>query len=56
MPLSGFQNRRVYPFGDLYAHSVGYVSFGRNSDGAELTYSDEILGRTAPSTDRVCPI
>ncbi len=44
----GFQNRRLYPFADLYAHSVGYVSFGRNSDGVELTYSEEILGRTAP--------
>ena len=42
-----FDLQRVYPEGDLYAHSVGYVAFNRESQGAEQSLSEEITGQTA---------
>ncbi|MFM7063191.1 MAG: peptidoglycan D,D-transpeptidase FtsI family protein [Actinomycetes bacterium] len=39
--------QRVYPQGDLYAHTTGYFSFTLGSAGVERTYNDELSGRTA---------
>jgi peptidoglycan glycosyltransferase len=44
---SPFDLQRAYPEGDLYAHTVGYISFTVGSDGVERSYNDEITGRTA---------
>lgn len=41
-----FDNQRVYPEGELYAHTLGYVSFTFGGQGAERVYSDEIAGTT----------
>ncbi len=41
-----FTYQRVYPEGELYAHTVGYVSFTVGAEGVERAYTDEILGRT----------
>jgi peptidoglycan glycosyltransferase len=38
--------QRVYPKGDLYAHTTGYFSFTLGSAGVERTYNDELSGRT----------
>ena len=43
---TGFSYQRVYPEGELYAHSVGYVSFTVGSEGVERAYNDEIIGAT----------
>ncbi|MDH3681604.1 MAG: penicillin-binding protein 2 [Acidimicrobiia bacterium] len=45
-PDSPFQFQRLYPEGELYAHSVGYVSFTVGAEGVERTYNAEILGDT----------
>ncbi|MCP4222662.1 MAG: penicillin-binding protein 2 [Actinomycetia bacterium] len=42
-----FQLQRTYPEGELYAHTVGYISFTVGAEGAERSYNDEIVGRTA---------
>lgn len=42
-----FRRQRRYPEGDLYAHTVGYVSFTVGAEGVERSYDDEITGRTA---------
>ncbi len=42
-----FDFQRVYPEGELYAHSVGYASFNFGAEGVERVYNDEIIGRTA---------
>jgi peptidoglycan glycosyltransferase len=41
-----FEHLRVYPHGDLYAHTVGYLSFNIGADGLERSYNDELTGRT----------
>ncbi|HJP16538.1 MAG TPA: penicillin-binding protein 2 [Acidimicrobiales bacterium] len=41
-----FRYEREYPYGDLYAHITGYTSFNSGSSGLELTYSEELSGRT----------
>jgi len=41
----GFQ--RVYPFGDLFAHTVGSFSFVYGSSGLERIRNDVLTGRTA---------
>lgn len=41
-----FKHQRVYPAGDLYAHTVGYVSFTLGADGVEKTYNKELTGQT----------
>lgn len=41
-----FEHLRVYPHGDLYAHTVGYLSFNIGADGVERSYNDELTGRT----------
>jgi peptidoglycan glycosyltransferase len=41
-----FRYQRVYPEGELYAHTAGFVSFATGAEGAERTYNDEILGDT----------
>ena len=42
-----FENRRVYPEGELFAEVTGYVSFNSGSAGVEREYNDELAGRTA---------
>jgi peptidoglycan glycosyltransferase len=41
-----FDLQRVYPEGDLYAHSVGYVAFSQGAEGAERAFEEEITGQT----------
>lgn len=41
-----FEHQRVYPEGDLYAHSVGYFSFQFGSTGVERTYNDDLSGQS----------
>ena len=43
---SAFEFQRVYPEGELYAHTAGYVSFTVGAEGAERAFNDEIIGRT----------
>ena len=38
--------QRVYPKGDLYAHTTGFFSFTLGSAGVERTYNDELSGMT----------
>lgn len=42
-----FERQRQYPFGDLYAHSAGYLSFNVGADGLERSSNDALVGRTA---------
>ena len=46
-PGEFFEEQRVYPEGDLYAHSVGYTSFTFGAEGVERAYNDALIGRTA---------
>ncbi|MGI9597772.1 MAG: penicillin-binding transpeptidase domain-containing protein [Acidimicrobiales bacterium] len=46
-PGEFFDEQRVYPEGDLYAHTVGYTSFTFGAEGVERTYNDALIGRTA---------
>ncbi len=41
-----FEHLRVYPHGDLYGHTVGYLSFNIGAEGIERSYNDELTGRT----------
>ncbi|MFV0523449.1 MAG: peptidoglycan D,D-transpeptidase FtsI family protein [Acidimicrobiales bacterium] len=41
-----FEHQRRYPEGELYAHTVGYVSFTIGAEGIERGYADAITGRT----------
>lgn len=41
-----FLYQRQYPFGDLYAHTVGSYSLMFGSDGVERAYTDELSGNT----------
>ena len=41
-----FRYQRIYPEGELYAHTAGFVSFTTGAEGAERVYNDEILGDT----------
>ncbi len=40
------ERRRDYPEGDLYAHTVGYLSFNLGAQGVERQYSDDLIGRS----------
>ena len=42
-----FHLQRNYPEGELYAHTVGYISFTVGAEGVERSYNDQIVGRTA---------
>lgn len=42
-----FERLRVYPHDDLYAHTVGYLSFNIGAEGVERSFNDELVGRTA---------
>ncbi len=46
-PGEFFAEQRVYPQGDLYAHTVGYTSFTFGAEGVEREYNDALIGRTA---------
>ncbi len=39
-----FGFRRIYPHGELYAHSVGYVSLTLGSEGLEARYNSQLTG------------
>ena len=41
-----FRHQRSYPEGELYAHTVGYVSFTVGAVGVERSYNTEITGQT----------
>ncbi len=41
-----FERLRVYPHDDLYAHTVGYLSFNIGAEGIERSFNDELIGRT----------
>ncbi len=43
---SSFSEQREYPHGNLYAHTVGYISFTVGADGVERFFSDELVGDT----------
>jgi penicillin-binding protein A len=45
-PGQRFARQRVYPEGDLYAHSVGYLSFNLGADGVEKVFNNELTGHT----------
>jgi penicillin-binding protein A len=40
------ERERLYPEGDLYAHTVGFFSFRLGADGLERTYNDQLAGQT----------
>ncbi len=44
---SVFDYQRLYPEGDLYAHSAGYYSFNLGASGVEKAYNDSLSGRSA---------
>lgn len=41
-----FDFRRIYPHGELYSHSVGYVSLILGSEGVEQSYQDALVANT----------
>ncbi|MFM8380981.1 MAG: penicillin-binding protein 2, partial [Actinomycetota bacterium] len=41
-----FDWQRVYPFGDLYSHITGYVTFGYGATQVERVRNDVLAGRT----------
>lgn len=46
-PSSGsFEHQRVYPEGELYAHTAGYLSFNIGAEGVERSQNDALVGRT----------
>ena len=40
-----FERLRIYPEGDLYAHSAGFLSFNLGAAGIERIYNDDLVGR-----------
>ena len=44
---STFSEQRKYPHGNLYAHTVGYISFTVGADGVERFFSSELIGDTS---------
>lgn len=46
-PTGVFHLQRRYPEGELYAHTVGYVSFTVGAEGVERAYNEAVVGRTA---------
>ena len=44
---SVFDYQRIYPDGDLYAHTAGYYSFNLGAAGVEKSYNDWLSGRAA---------
>lgn len=42
---SRFKRERIYPEGDLYAHTTGWFSFNLGVSGVERQYSDQLDGR-----------
>ena len=47
-----FERARVYPEGDLFAHTVGYYSLNLGATGVEDSYNSELAGRTLDLTLR----
>ncbi len=43
---SPFEQRREYPEGDLFAHTVGYYALNLGATGVENSYNAELAGRT----------
>jgi penicillin-binding protein A len=46
VPGAELRRSRVYPEGDLYAHTTGYFSFQFGSEGVERVYNDQLSGRS----------
>lgn len=47
VPVDGpLEQRRTYPEGPLYAHTVGYLSFNLGAQGVERAYSDDLIGQS----------
>lgn len=40
------ERERIYPEGELYAHSTGFFSFQFGADGLERIYNDQLSGQT----------
>lgn len=43
---SEFDRQRLYPEGQLYAHTTGFFSFEFGAEGVERVYNDELSGQT----------
>ena len=43
---SSFENQRVFPTGELFAHTTGFLNIGFGTDGAERAFNDELSGNT----------
>ncbi|MBA2283419.1 MAG: penicillin-binding protein 2 [Acidimicrobiia bacterium] len=41
-----FEFQRVYPTGDLFAHTTGFLNFNFGADGAERAFNDDLAGQT----------
>ncbi|MFN2526337.1 MAG: peptidoglycan D,D-transpeptidase FtsI family protein [Actinomycetota bacterium] len=41
-----FKYQRIYPGGDLYAHTVGFYSLVYGSEGIERSFNDQLLGES----------
>ncbi|MEZ5228362.1 MAG: hypothetical protein R2710_17320 [Acidimicrobiales bacterium] len=51
VPVDGpLERQRQYPHDDLYAHTVGYLSFNIGAEGVERAYSDDLIGRSSVSS------
>jgi peptidoglycan glycosyltransferase len=44
---SRFQFQRVFPTGDLFAHTTGFYNLTFGSEGAERAFNDDLAGRTS---------
>jgi penicillin-binding protein A len=45
-PESPFEHQRVFPTGDLFAHTTGFLNISFGADGAERAFNDELSGNT----------
>jgi peptidoglycan glycosyltransferase len=43
---SPFEHQRVFPTGDLFAHTTGFLNISFGADGAERAFNDELAGNT----------
>ena len=41
-----FELQRVYPTGELFAHTTGFLNFSFGADGAERAFNDDLAGQT----------
>ncbi|TDT63723.1 peptidoglycan D,D-transpeptidase FtsI family protein [Fonticella tunisiensis] len=50
---NGKDQRRVYKYGEEFAHLTGYNSYKYGKSGIELAYNDVLIGRASASYDMV---